>query len=458
MLLSSCGGSSAPPAGGWLSYGGDPQLTNQVPGIDGGRPAFRQLWRTRLNGGLIAGPLASTDVVVGGKRRDAVFAATEHGHVYALDAATGRTLWTRSFGTFDTKACSVFGVSSTPALDPRTGRLYVIGWDGLVRALDSATGGDAAGWRPVRVISNTRIEHVWAGLRIVGDRLYVGVASYCDQRDALGRPGDGRIVAIDTRENRIAATLDTVPGPHNLGGVWGWGGVSVEPDGSYLYATVGNACPKPNPDAPDACIDEDAGHGNSILRLTPDLRVVDSNTPANVPSLGDSDFGATPLLFDPPGCPPLASAVNKNGHLYIWRRHELGRGPIFDAEIAKGNVFFVGEPSYSDRLRMLFLTGANPPGSKKGNGVAGIEVQDGCRFTIRWRTAVGLAPYAPPLVVGDAIAFGLGEAKGFALLDARTGKLLQSAPATLKTFAPLSSAGGRIFGADFNGYVYAFTI
>jgi hypothetical protein len=39
------------------------------------------------------------------------------------------------------------------------------------------------------------------------------------------------------------------------------------------------------------------------------------NRPEGIPSVEDNDFGAAPLLFQPPGCPPLAAANAKNGRV-----------------------------------------------------------------------------------------------------------------------------------------------
>jgi hypothetical protein len=80
--------------------------------------------------------------------------------------------------------------------------------------------------------------------------------------------------------------------------------VSAEPDGSAVYTAVGNSHVL---DPACGCVVDDAGFGDSVVRLTPDLAPVSSSRPADVPAVDDDAFGAARLLFQPPGCPPLAA-------------------------------------------------------------------------------------------------------------------------------------------------------
>ena len=154
-------------------------------------------------------------------------------------------------------------------------------------------------------------------MRLLGDTLYVGVSSYCDQPGPDDLAAEGRLVAIDVQSRTEIARFDPVPGFGNLGGIWGWGGVSISPDGSDLFTGVGNAYVY---DPSCNCHLETVDYGNSMVRLTPSLEPVASNRPQEVedtPPGADIDFGAAPLLFQPPGCPALAAANNKLGILYI---------------------------------------------------------------------------------------------------------------------------------------------
>ncbi len=441
----------------WTSYGHDAQLTNHVLSQSlGARTANRlQLqWRARLDGRVTASPLAAT-MHVDGVRRTLVFVATWAGVVSALDARTGSIVWSRAFGSVDTGTCGEYGIASTPAIDLRRGLIYAIGADGLLRGLDLATGDDAPGF-PIRLIDRTTTEYVWGGLRIVQGRLYVPVASYCDAPDDEQLAADGRLIVVDLSSVAQSGGFDAVPGVGFLGGLWGWGGVSAEEDGSAVYSAVGNSSVY---SAECGCMVDDAGYGDSVVALTPDLQtVLDWNRPATIPNVGDDDFGAAPLLFQPDGCPPLAAANNKTGELYVWNRGALGAGPIATVGLGDASAPFVGAPTYDPATGMIYESQVFMTDSDTGRkyGVAALTSGDDCRFQIVWRAAFGSGSQAPPIVVGDALLVGGGSDGGFAAFDANNGRLLWSFASQAPTLAPLASVGGSVFGADLDGNVYAF--
>jgi outer membrane protein assembly factor BamB len=443
----------------WTSYGHDAQLTNQVASQTlGVRTASRLAlqWRAQVDGRVTASPLAAT-IRIDGIRRTLVFVSTWAGSVFALDAQTGSVLWTRAFGSVDTRTCGDYGIASTPAIDLRRGLIYAIGADGLLRGLALTTGEDAAGF-PIRLIDRTTTEYVWGGLRIVQDRLYVPVASYCDAPDDEQVAADGRLVAVDLSSVETAGAFDAVPGFGFLGGLWGWGGVSAEEDGSVLYSAVGNSSVY---NADCDCMVDDAGFGDSVVALAPDLQTVhDWNRPDTVANVGDEDYGAAPLLFQPFGCPPLAAANNKNGALYVWDRRALGAGPIATVGLGDASAPFVGAPSYDPTSGTIFESQVFMTDSDTGRkyGVAALASGDDCTFQIAWRAAFGSGSQAPPIVVDDVVLVGGGSDGGFAAMAANDGRLLWSYASEAPTLAPLASVGGSVFGADLDGYVYAFAV
>jgi hypothetical protein len=92
-------------------------------------------------------------------------------------------------------------------------------------------------------------------LRLAESRLYVPVASYCDAPDRRGTPAEGRLLAYDV-DNPSAppAVYDPVPGADNLGGIWGWGGVSLTFAGTELYIGIGNASPDVDDGSSDSMV------------------------------------------------------------------------------------------------------------------------------------------------------------------------------------------------------------
>lgn len=429
--------------GPWLAYGHDDQLSNAVVSriLDSRTvPRLAPRWNVELDGLMTASPLYA-EPLVHGVRTGVVYVATEGGSVYALAAADGRVLWQQPGTAAILDSCPgfPFGISSTGAIDLGRNVLYVVGADGLLNAYDLATGAEADGY-PVQVVASPADQYVWGGLRIVASTLYVPVSSFCDQLDAAGLFPDGGLVAVDLTDPTSQSVFDAVPGVGNGGGIWGYGGVSVEPGGRFLYAGVGNAHVY---DATCDCYRDDVPYGDRMIKLTPQLEVVDSDYPPGIDPQGDQDFGSAPVLFQPHGCSPLAAANSKNGVLYFWDRLSLHAGPIAGLGIGDAQAPFVGQPSWSARLQMLFDAEASSP---SGNGVAGIKFSySGCVFGELWRTVIGDGNQAPPLVVNDVVFSG-GGTEGIYALNGRTGKVIWSAATGGElTIAPLVEARGILF-------------
>lgn len=437
----------------WTSYGYDNQLGNAIATKALTQDAVGRLelnWSAELDGPIFAQPLAATV-----DRHPLVFAATEAGTVYAVSATTGKIAWQRNLGTVETLECGTWGITATGAIDLERRLLFEISADGLLHALDLATGAEAAGY-PLTLITNNGYEYVWGGLRIAGGRLYVVNASYCDLGPAGASFPEGRLFGVPLAQPQEVTTWDPVPGQGNLGGMWGWGGVSVDPATGRLFTGVGNSSVWSDE---CGCYVDNAGYGNKVVELTPDLStVVDANDPG-IAATGDSDFGAAPLLFQPQACPPLAAMNNKNGTLYIWNRQSLSTGPLVSIPLGDGIAAFVGSPGWSEPLQMLFAAQSviRDGDSKVGNGITAWHADPGCGFRPIWSRSLGDGNQATPLVVGNTVFATGGRPGGFYALRAGTGDVLWSYPTGGRTVAAMMSVGGSVFGADTTGVLYAFT-
>jgi outer membrane protein assembly factor BamB len=435
--------------GAWTAYGHDAQLTNFVPSqalTPETAPRLRRVWSRRLDGAIVASPLVAPGPGA------TVVVVTEGGSVVALSASTGKELWRRSLGTVATAKCGTYGISSTGAIDLARGRVYVVGATGELHALSLATGEEASGW-PIRLITRTRYEYVWGGLRLSGRRLYVPVASYCDVADD-GVSAEGRLAAVDVEDPTHTETFDTVPGYGNLGGIWGYGGVSLEPGGGVVYTAIGNS--------QDSSGVDTEGYGDHVVALSPDLsKVLEANLPVTVPKTGDLDFGAAPVLFRPPGCPPLAAANNKDGDLYVWNRRRLAAGPIAAIHLGDRSTAFIAQPSWSPRTKLLYVAGAalTAPNADQPKGVVALRARPGCRFVRAWKSITGFGNQPPPIVVGDVLLADGGDGGDVFALDARTGRQLwRASTRSVPVRAPLVYAAGTLVAGDAKGTVYGFRL
>src|SRR5213082_1105754 len=146
-----------------------------------------------------------------------------------------------------------------------------------------------------------------------------------------------------------------------------------------------------------------------MIKLTPQLEVVDSDYPPGIDPQGDQDFGSAPVLFQPHGCPPLAAANSKNGVLYLWNRLSLAAGPIGGLGIGDARSPFVGQPSWSARLQMLFDAEASTASGNdvvfSGGGTEGIYALDGRTGKMIWSAATGDELTIAPLIEARGVVF-----------------------------------------------------
>jgi outer membrane protein assembly factor BamB len=412
-------------ADAWLSYGGGDALTNDVE-LRLRPSSLATEWRVALDGQVLGSPLYFDGTA---------YVSTEAGSLYALDASTGAARWRDALDAVQSldDGCGSWGITSTPVIDPRKGTIFAIGGDGLLHALDLVTGAEQPGF-PLQLIDRPAVEYVWGGLRIVAGTLYVPVASYCDETGTSDETADGRVIAIDLTSLQMTS-LDTVPGPGNLGGVWGYGGVSS--DGEYLYTGVGNAF---------SAAGEDAAYGDHLIQFTPapGLEVVAANKPPEVPPIGDDDFGAAPVLFQPAGCPPLAAANNKSGYAYVWQRSKIAAGPLVTFGLGDGVAPFIGAPSWSQRLGLLVFAEAKIGDASGAEGLAAFRVARDCRFVEAWRTPTGSGVQTAPLIVGSLVFTGAGTG-GLYALDAGSGRIVWHEETADPASAPLAEGDGRVF-------------
>jgi len=411
-----------------------------------------------------ASPVVASHVRTAGGPAVLVYAGTEHGELVALNAANGEVVWRDRLGFIRTTCYDlpdhVAGISGTPVIDRSTGRLYVAVADGLrsrvfVYAVSLATGRISPGW-PVAISTDPAHMHVWGALTLRNGTLYVTMASLCDVS-----PSYGRVVALDTRRARIAARWFVVRDQGSVvggGGIWGYGGASVDPADGSVYVATGNALP-PEP--------ESQPFADRVVRLTPSLQLVDSHHPALTGR--DVDFGTTPMLFQPPGCPPLLAAENKVGSLFVYDRDAIGEGPMQRIQIA-GNASepglgrFIGLPAYSPVTGLVYVSNPGPDAPPFVQGMVALRLDPDCRLHLAWQSGVptGTMMVSSPTVANGVVYFGTGGGGRVFAFNAATGSVLWNSGRSMGggVFAPPVVVDGMVFAASWigsgNGEVVAF--
>jgi outer membrane protein assembly factor BamB len=443
----------------WATYGFDPQRTGYNPNEatigTGNAASLHALWNVNLGDVMIAQPVQAAGVKIGGFLTDVVYVGTEHGDFYAVRATDGRRLWHKNLGSVTTTCGNmpdkVFGIGGAAAVNftgAGTGVVYVAGGDGALHALNLASGSELPGW-PVTGLFTPAHEHVWSGVSLFGGNVYATVASHCD-----AAPYYGDTVEVNVAKHAIAGRFYPAGRPSggiSGGGIWGYGGVSIDPSNSHVFVATGNALTTP----------EDYRYSEAVVELTPGLGgVVGFDKP--VTSGTDRDFGATPVLFRPAGCPvTLVAAKHKSGALFIYGEGAFGSGYRQRLQIASANDWrFNGLPAWDPVTNMLYVT--NTTDSSSGtfkHGIVALKAGADCTLSLAWQKTVGIqfTSVSSPTVANGVVYYGDGrDGKAFAFNAATGAQLWSSGTTTGQIFAAPMVADGRLFVASWDNRLWAF--
>ncbi len=326
--------------------------------------AFGQLWQTpqfdSVDGDesrLFASPLYVDRLTLSsgpyqGKTFSVVFAATDVGYLYAVNAtavddiAPGTILWSRRVS--ETRP-SRFGNISTPVIDLERQRIYAVGNNGSsphrVYALDLRSGEQLENW-PVALDSvainapsvdrngptqfpseRLLIQRGALNLNSDGSRLYVAFG---------GDFSSGWIVSIDTHSASVATAFSTTScSEETQGGMWGSGGPSIDSDDNIHTATGSNVRVTIRKlGIPGVFPDSEHNWGQSVIRLRDDLEtgfeLTGTYSPFNYAQSQSMDIdlancGTVTIDLDPAttSTPHLLVAGGKQGNVYLIDRANM---------------------------------------------------------------------------------------------------------------------------------------
>jgi outer membrane protein assembly factor BamB len=451
---------AASPSGAvsWLTYGFNDQRTGYNPsettiGV-GNASSLHALWSVDLGDVMIAQPVEAAAVSVAGVPTDVVYEGTEHGDLYAIRASDGQPVWHKNLGSVQTTCYNmpdgVYGIGGAGAIaftGPGTGVIYVAGGDGSVHALDLATGSERPGW-PVTGVFTPAQEHVWSAVNLLAGKLYVTVASHCDSA-----PYYGDTVEIDVHQHAIVHRFYPAGPPSggiSGGGIWGYGGAAIDPSNRHVFVATGNALTTP----------DNYLYSDAVVELSRSLKVLGSNSP--ILSGNDVDFGATPILFRPTGCPvTLVAAKNKHGLLVVYAEGDLAGGDRQQLQIASGTDWrFNGNPAWDPVTNMLYVS--NSTDSSSGpylHGMVALKAASDCSLSLAWQQSVGptFTSVSSPTAANGVVYYGDGRGSQEFAFDAATGnQLWSSGSATGQLFAAPTVANGELFVASWDHHLYAF--
>lgn len=353
-------------------------------------PAFK----AEIHGAIYAQLLY---VAGGAKGRDIIIAATEENNVMALDAETGKAVWSRHLGTpvpLSRLPCgniNPLGITGTPVIDMASLTIFLDAMttpDGgvtkrhLVFALSVKDGSILPGW-PLDVSSkvifnqktfDSSVQNQRGALAFVKDTVYIPYGGH------YGDCGPYRgwlvgIPAANPAAPRAWATSKTG------GGSWAPGGAASE--NNSIFIATGNT----------SGAFTWAG-GEALLRFSAgpvfSYRPADYFAPGNwrLLDFADIDLGSTgPVILDLPGSTPskLLVGLGKDGKIYLVDRTNMGGvgHPVAVAKVAT-DAIIGGAAAYTTEHGTYVVfkgSGSHCPSGQSGD-----------------LTAVRLVPGSPPTI------------------------------------------------------------
>jgi PQQ-like domain len=256
-----------------------------------------------------------------------------------------------------------------------------------------------------------------------------------------------------------------VLGRREWGGIWEPGGASIDPSTNNVFVATGNA------DTSKGAA-QNSGYAEQLIELSPTLgSILASNYPPNIPQINgddDFDFGATPILFTPYGCPPMVAAVNKSGMFELYDEGSISYGPIqyLAMSIPSDKADFVGVPAFDPVTGYLYIGMPATEGIYRP-GLAAFSIQSNCtlnpmpvwsaEFGPDGKHLHGTQTQRSPVSIANGVVYVANYSfKTEFAFDAATGALLWSVP--LSDFGNVGTviANGVVYVSSRDGNITAW--
>lgn len=496
----------------WLTFAHDQQRTGWNNGDTALTPAsvphLELLWSASLpvKPSPYAAQTLTAPVVIAGVKthkgtRTVAYTLSGDDILMAVDAASGKLLWKKSFKNPDTPVqqtnwMCTNSAQATPVIDKDKGIVYFTTSDGMLRG--AALGDGKASITPAQMV--IPFSRNWS-LNLVGNEIYTTAGRGCGGV-ASDPVVSGVVAAADVSDPQHVTVDHLYTGYSRQAGSWNRAGTALGPQGMYLTTADGRYDPA-------------AGFfGNTVLAVRPGARgIADSFTPANWRYLNahDLDMGAAgPLIFPFHGRAIVATGAKESVE-YLLDANLLGgydhKTPLYaspqlgndPARLEQYGIWGGGATWASPSGdRYLYVPMWNEP-SKKAPAFPHSEgdVSQGSIMAFRvteengkpvlgpaWISGMVEAPDMPAVADGVVFAVSTGEqTKQFSrstppgnlnrakfrntpvghqvlyAFNAQTGEQLYSSQDLLKDWGHFSQpviSHGEVFVVSHDGHLYAF--
>jgi polyvinyl alcohol dehydrogenase (cytochrome) len=312
--------------------------------------------------------------------------------------------------------------------------VFVGGGNAHFYALNALTG--KVIWQAV--LGSSPSHFLWSSPLVYNGSVYIGVASFGDCPWV-----QGQLIQMNAATGVIQHRFNVVPAGCTGGSVWS--SPVVDQMAGTMYIATGNT---------GKCSTAQR-YAEALVQLrASDLTALSSWSVPQSTRTGDTDFGASPTLFQATigGISrKLVGVVSKNGIYYAFDRTAIRKGPVWQAKIAvPGNDPLAGEGSISSSAwdgSNLYVAGGSTTinGSTCKGSLRALIPATG---TFLWEHCLNGLNDAPVV----------GEGKALVLIATASGS-------TLFTFSDLSSSSifygsasisnGVLYAGNADGYLYA---
>src|SRR5579875_708321 len=280
----------APQLLNWPQFGLNAQrlaATGASPGITAANLGGLREIEVHLAGTIDSSPLVLGAARVLGRTRTVVIATSTYGRTFAIEATTGRLLWTYTPPDYRSYAGTTQLTNASPLVVPGEPYVYAPDPDGRIRKLRLQDGSEVGGGFPVAVTRYHQREKLSSALNAVGPYLLATTGGFYGDIP----PYQGHLVVIERRTGRIVAVFNTLCAnrrallyppscPASDSAIWSRAGAVVLPGGRQVVVVTGNGP-----------YNGTTEFGDSALLLSlPKLRLLGSYTPTDQAHLAEADL------------------------------------------------------------------------------------------------------------------------------------------------------------------------
>lgn len=489
LIVGTMLGTASASAADWLQFGFDPAHSGNNPAEttlsatatgEFALTALFPVYNVGLPDVADGAPAFLSGVTTSSGSRDLLFLETKDGHVLAVDAATGATLWSHATNPSPPPAGQDY-TTSAPAIDPNRQFVYFYGLDGNVHKYAVGTGAEmlSGGW-PELATLKPDVEKGSSALAIATAKngttyLYVTNGGY------PGDAGDyqGHVTAIDLATgtqnvfnancSNQAVHFDEAPNTPDCAevqtAIWARPGVIYSAATDHVYMATGNGTFDANA----------GGHdwGDSVFALNANGtgsggNPVDSYTPTNFQTLDntDADLGSTAPAILPStltGYPNLAVQGGKDAKLRLLNLDNLSSSATAGPGHVGGELQLMNVPQgglvFAQPAVWVDSTGTTWVFVATGNGVSGLTL--GLTLSLPhkpvltkvWQNGTG---GTSPVVANGVLYYFSGSINA---LNPQTGAVLwsDSSPGGVHWESPIV-VNGRVYVTDEGGKLWAYAL